>query len=72
MVATAAVAQYGLGLLTLLNMVPVSLGVAHQSGALTLLSTLLWMLHSIGPARVKVVSSVAKAAAKKVLDVKKL
>ncbi|GMH40197.1 hypothetical protein BSKO_08101 [Bryopsis sp. KO-2023] len=41
------VAQVSLGVATLLNCVPVSLGSAHQAGALTLFTLLLAALHSV-------------------------
>lgn len=41
----AAAAQVALGIATLVLVVPVSLGVAHQAGALALLSAALWALH---------------------------
>lgn len=42
----AAWGQVGLGIATLVNCVPVHLGSAHQAGALTLFSVLLFTLHS--------------------------
>jgi cytochrome c oxidase assembly protein subunit 15 len=39
--------QYTLGILTLLHHVPVSLGAAHQGGAVLLLSAALWVCHSV-------------------------
>ncbi|CAH8461502.1 unnamed protein product [Dicrocoelium dendriticum] len=39
--------QSVLGILTLLNYVPVSLGVMHQGGSLVLLSALLWFTHCL-------------------------
>eukprot|EP01006_Ploeotia_vitrea_P036906 TRINITY_DN66072_c3_g3_i1.p1 TRINITY_DN66072_c3_g3~~TRINITY_DN66072_c3_g3_i1.p1 ORF type:complete len:428 (+),score=204.94 TRINITY_DN66072_c3_g3_i1:31-1284(+) len=41
--------QVTLGIATLLLLVPVELGVAHQAGALTLWSTFLWLMHTLGP-----------------------
>jgi Cytochrome oxidase assembly protein len=41
--------QMTLGIATLLSFVPVPLGVAHQAGALTTLSSALWFLHTLGP-----------------------
>jgi cytochrome c oxidase assembly protein subunit 15 len=41
----AVVLQLILGISTLLLIVPVSLGIAHQAGALILLTTSLWTLH---------------------------
>ena len=46
-----AVLQVGLGIATLLLVVPVWLGAAHQAGALLLLTAALWALHGIRPAR---------------------
>jgi heme A synthase len=43
-------AQVGLGVATLLTYVPVSLGTAHQAGALTLFTIMLGLLYSIKPA----------------------
>lgn len=40
-------AQVGLGIATLLSHVPVSLGTAHQAGALTLFSLMLGLLYSL-------------------------
>ena len=42
----AAWGQVSLGIATLVNCVPVHLGSAHQAGALTLFSVLLFTLHS--------------------------
>lgn len=42
--------QYTLGVLTLINYVPIELGTAHQAGALTLWTMALWVLHSLRPA----------------------
>lgn len=56
-------AQYSLGVATLLTMVPVPLGVAHQLGALSALSSALWFLHTLGPApRARAVSVAAASA----------
>lgn len=41
------VAQVTLGISTLLTYVPVSLGSAHQAGALTLFTVMLMLLHSL-------------------------
>lgn len=50
----AVVAQVTLGITTLLYHVPVSLGSAHQAGALTLFSVALALLHALrAPAHVK-------------------
>ena len=46
-----AYGQVALGIVTLLTAVPVHLGVTHQAGALTLLTTSLWLLHVLGPKR---------------------
>jgi cytochrome c oxidase assembly protein subunit 15 len=47
--ATVAIAtiQVTLGILTLLNHVPVNLGILHQSGSLTLLTFMIMLLHSL-------------------------
>jgi cytochrome c oxidase assembly protein subunit 15 len=42
MVPIAATLQAGLGIATLLNVVPLPLAVAHQAGAFLLFTTLLW------------------------------
>lgn len=42
-----AVMQVGLGVSTLLLYVPVWLAVAHQSGAMTLLTLALWLMHEL-------------------------
>lgn len=42
----AVSAQVSLGVLTLVNAVPVELGSAHQAGALTLFSVVIFLLHS--------------------------
>lgn len=42
--------QVALGIATLLTYVPVSLGSAHQAGALTLFSVALALMHSLRPA----------------------
>ncbi|VDM04544.1 unnamed protein product [Schistocephalus solidus] len=43
----AVFGQSALGILTLINYVPVSLGAMHQSGSLILFSTLLWFSHCL-------------------------
>ena len=43
----AVVAQLALGIWTLLAWVPLSLGVAHQAGALVVLATALWHLFAV-------------------------
>jgi len=43
----AVVVQVGLGIATLLNQVPIDLGLAHQGGALLLLAAALWHLHTV-------------------------
>jgi len=45
--AAMAVAQAGLGVLTLLHEVPVALGAAHQAGAVVLLTLALWARHAL-------------------------
>jgi len=47
----ALVAQMALGIWTLLAWVPVSLGVAHQAGALVVLALAIWHLFSVRRAR---------------------
>ncbi|KAI8844153.1 cytochrome oxidase assembly protein-domain-containing protein [Chytridium lagenaria] len=39
--------QFSLGLATLLYLVPVPLAAAHQSGSLALLTTVLWLVHTL-------------------------
>lgn len=46
-VFAVATAQVILGITTLLTFVPVPLAALHQSGAITLLSVTLWLLHSL-------------------------
>jgi cytochrome c oxidase assembly protein subunit 15 len=48
--ALMALLQAGLGITTLLMVVPLSLAAAHQAGALMLLSISLMSLHELGPA----------------------
>jgi cytochrome c oxidase assembly protein subunit 15 len=43
----AVVAQVTLGITTLIYMVPIQLAALHQAGALTLLTTNFWLLHSL-------------------------
>ena len=54
--AAATLLQVTLGIKTLLLYVPVSLGAAHQGGAVVLLSAVLFALHELGrdPSRVEV------------------
>ncbi len=47
--ALAALAQFGLGIATLLAFVPVSLGALHQAGALLLLSAVIWVNRALRP-----------------------
>jgi len=49
--ALALVAQMALGIWTLLAWVPVSLGVAHQAGALAVLAIAIWHLFAVRRAR---------------------
>jgi heme a synthase len=44
-----AMAQLGLGIATLILVVPVWLGALHQAGALALLSLILWTIHRLRP-----------------------
>ena len=48
LVPVAALAQYGLGVLTLLTHVPIALGAAHQATAVILFTTLLWAARIAG------------------------
>lgn len=43
----AAWTQVGLGITTLLTFVPTPIAAAHQAGALTLLTTMLWFTHEL-------------------------
>ncbi|KAA0159290.1 hypothetical protein FNF31_04803 [Cafeteria roenbergensis] len=45
--AAAVAVQVGLGISTLMMYVPVSLGAAHQAGAMVLLGTGLWLRHAV-------------------------
>ncbi|XP_047334477.1 cytochrome c oxidase assembly protein COX15 [Impatiens glandulifera] len=59
-----AALQVTLGISTLLTYVPVSLGTAHQAGALTLLTLMIMLTHTLrrpSPALLKSLPSVAKA-----------
>lgn len=47
LVPLAALFQVGLGITTLLLVVPVSVAAAHQAGALVLLTALLWTAHEL-------------------------
>jgi cytochrome c oxidase assembly protein subunit 15 len=51
--AVGLLAQMGLGIWTLLAWVPLSLGVAHQAGALAVLAVALWHLHAVRNARMQ-------------------
>ena len=42
-----AFAQVALGISTLLYLVPVELAACHQAGSVALLSSVMWMLHSL-------------------------
>ena len=53
LVPAAALAQYGLGVMTLLNHVPVALGAAHQAMAIILFTALLWVARIAGIAPAK-------------------
>lgn len=46
-VAIAAVAQIGLGIATLVHVVPLSLAVAHQAGAVALFCVVIYALHAL-------------------------
>ena len=39
--------QYALGVTTLINYVPVTLGVAHQAGALSTWTAAIWLMHTL-------------------------
>jgi len=41
--------QVGLGIATLLTLVPTPLAATHQAGSLTLLSLSIWVFHALGP-----------------------
>jgi cytochrome c oxidase assembly protein subunit 15 len=43
----AAALQVTLGICTLIYMVPISLGAAHQAGALALLTSNFWLIHAL-------------------------
>jgi len=47
----AAVAQVGLGIATLVMIVPVSVAAAHQGGAVVLLTAALWATFELRPDR---------------------
>jgi len=63
--AAVAILQATLGIKTLLMYVPVSLGAAHQGGAVILLSTVLFALHEAGraPEKVRVAAPAAARTA---------
>lgn len=48
--SATVIAQIALGITTLMTYVPVSLGAAHQAGALALFSTAIWMRHAVSRA----------------------
>ncbi|MCH8038339.1 MAG: COX15/CtaA family protein, partial [Proteobacteria bacterium] len=50
LVLAMALAQFGLGVATLLLVVPVGLAALHQAGALALLTLTLWAIHVVRPA----------------------
>lgn len=47
----SVIIQVSLGISTLLYLVPVGLGAAHQAGAVAVLSSVLWLLHSLARVR---------------------
>jgi cytochrome c oxidase assembly protein subunit 15 len=47
----AAATQVTLGICTLIYMVPISLGAAHQAGALALLTSNFWLIHALRKVR---------------------
>jgi cytochrome c oxidase assembly protein subunit 15 len=49
--AVVVLVQVGLGIATLLLVVPVSVAAIHQAGAVVLLSSALWTAHALRPAR---------------------
>lgn len=49
LLALVAVCQVGLGILTLVLMVPVSIAAAHQGAAVVLFSVALWTVHELRP-----------------------
>jgi cytochrome c oxidase assembly protein subunit 15 len=51
--AVTVTLQAGMGIATLMMYVPVSLGAAHQAGALTLFATALWMRHAAAAAAIE-------------------
>jgi cytochrome c oxidase assembly protein subunit 15 len=51
LLGAVALAQVGLGIWTLLAVVPVWLGAVHQAGALVLLGATVWTLSRMTPAR---------------------
>ncbi|HSJ25607.1 MAG TPA: COX15/CtaA family protein [Longimicrobiales bacterium] len=57
--AAGVLAQYGLGILTLVYRVPVSLGVIHQAAALVLLGVWAWWVHHLWRIAVPAHTSVA-------------
>ncbi|KAF8072411.1 COX15 [Scenedesmus sp. PABB004] len=62
-VAALTAAQVTLGITTLLTYVPVSLGAAHQAGALTVFTAVLCLAHALRPAAPGAVGLAACAAA---------
>lgn len=60
LLVAATSSQFALGIATLLNAVPVHLGAAHQGGALTVFTVMLYLLHTL---RLR-----NPAAAKRLLD----
>jgi cytochrome c oxidase assembly protein subunit 15 len=47
LICVMALVQPGLGIATLILVVPVSLAAAHQAGAMILLGLLIWLLNEI-------------------------
>lgn len=65
MLVVATSGQFALGIVTLLNAVPVSLGAAHQGGALTVFTVALYLLHTLrlrSPAAAQRIIAQGKAA----------
>jgi len=65
LLAAAVSGQFALGIVTLLNAVPVSLGAAHQGGALTVFTVALYLMHTLrlrNPAAARKLLAQIKAA----------
>lgn len=64
-VAIAATGQMALGVVTLLNYVPLSLAAAHQLGSIVVFTSSLYLAHSLRYARPAIVRAVAAATTRK-------